>query len=798
MTKKLSEPSSLEICILGPFRVAVDGVPVPEDRWTRRKAKILVQLLALEPHHQLHREQIVELFWPEYEPEAAANNLYKIVYMARRALESRLSARAKSNFIIATGNRVVLRAPQRLWIDVDEFEGRALEAISQVDSDACEAVLELYRGELLVDEPYEDWAMARRDRLRILHRKLVVKLAQLYEEQKQYRRSIERLRALIDSDPTDEHVHRQLMRLYALTGSKFQAFEQYKQCCAALRREVDAEPEPATVELSQQILQGLVKPVPLSKFQTLSPTFRQMTFHRGTIRQARVTGDGKAIVYAAAWEAHPFELYATNCDGGETQQLGFTGAGILSISSANELALSLRRSFLREYVTVGALACARLDGGEIREILEGVQWADWSPDNQTIVIVRDVGGSNRLEFPIGTLLYETRGWLSHPRFSPRGNLIAFLDHPSYADDGGSVMIVDLNGKTRTLSCGWLNAQGLAWSATGEEIWFTATKVGNARALHSVTLAGDTRLINRVAGCLTIQDILRDGRVLMTRDNMRVEIQGLAPGERIERNLSWFDSSVASDLSEAGRMLLFTEAGEGAGSHSGVYIRSTDGSPAAHLGNGSALALSPDGKWALALERTPESRLILLPIAAGKKPKPITCREVKCQPWACWLPNGKQILFVGNENGRRSRLYVQGIESSRPRPISSEEVRIFSSRSISPDGKLIAGINAEQEVRLYDLEGNKPQPISGLMPGEVPIRWASDGRSLYVFRPGTLPAKIHQVHLARGKRCFRKELRPLDPTGVHEILRVLLTPDLTSYAFTYTRDFSELYLVQGLS
>lgn len=262
MSKKLSHPSSVEICILGPFKVAVDGVPVAEHRWTRRKAKFLVQLLALEPYHQLHREQIVELFWPEHDPEAAANNLYKIIYLARRALEPRLSSRAESKFIRARGNRVALHAPGRLWIDADEFEPRALAAIRQADLNACEAALKLYKGELLVDEPYEDWATARRERLRILHRKLVVKLAQLYEETNQYPRSIERLRALVDNAPTDEHVHRQLMRLYALTGSKFQALEQYRQCRAALRRDVDAEPEPATVELSRQILQGLVKPMP--------------------------------------------------------------------------------------------------------------------------------------------------------------------------------------------------------------------------------------------------------------------------------------------------------------------------------------------------------------------------------------------------------------------------------------------------------------------------------------------------------------------------------------------------------
>ena len=796
MPKKVFDPLSLQIRMLGPFRIAVGGVPVAEHRWTRRKAKILVQLLALEPSHQLHRDQIIESFWPEYEPEAAANNFYKMVHLARRALEPGLSSGTKSKFIVAKGNRVALRTSGLLWIDAEEFERRAHEAIKKANIDTCEAALELYQGELLADQPYEDWAMTRRERLRILHRKLVVKLAQLYEDTNQYTRAIDRLRALADSEPTDERVHQQLMRLYALTGSKFQALDQYKQCQAALRRGLDAGPDPETVELSRQILQGLVKPLPLAKFQPSSPTFRQLTFRRGTIRSARMSSDCKVIVYSAAWEGHPFELYSTDCDGRGTQSLGITEADILSISSSNELALSLHRHFLRDFVTLGTLARGRLDRTQIGEVLEDVQWADWAPDGKALTVVRDVKGVNRLELPIGTVLYETSGWISDPRISPRGDLIAFITHPIQEDDGGAVKVVDLAGKTRTLSDGWLSAQGLDWM--GDEVWFTATKIGNARALHAVTLKGETRLINRAAGCLTLLDISTDGRLLMSHDNSRIESQGLAPGEARERNLSWLDWSIACDLSDEGRLLLFTEAGEGSGSQYRVYSRNTDGSPAVHLGDGFALALSPDGKLALALSRTPKSQFVLLPIAGDEKPAVISCSGTNCQPWASWLPDGRQIVFVGNDKGCGSQLYVQDIERGSPRPITAEGVRIYSARSISPDGKLVAGIDANRKGYLYDIQGKEPIPLSGLVPGEVPIRWTNDARTLYVFCRGELPAKIHQLSISTGERSFSKELMPMDATGVHEILRVLVTPTFASHVFSYSRELSELFLVQGLN
>ncbi len=793
MARKFSE-SSLEIYVLGRFRAAIDGVPVPGHRWLRRKAKVLVQLLALEPRHQIHREQIIELFWPDYSPEAAANNLYKTIYFVRRALEPGLSSHAASNFLTAKENKVVLHASGQLWIDADEFERRALAAMRQGGLEDCKSALRLYGGELLAEESYEQWFAARREHLRILHRKLVVKLAQLSERTGQHEQSIERLNGLIETDPTDEHAHRQLMRLYALTGSKFQALAQYKQCCAALRCELDADPEFETSELARQIIKGIIKPAPLKTIQPSSPVFQKLTFRHGTIRSAKMSDDCKLIVYSAAWEDHPFELYAIDCESRGTEALGIKEAGVLAIGPSKDLAISLRRRSVEQFVTSGTLAHYVIAGRDIQELAEGVQWADWSREKK-LLVVRDGENFNRLEFPIGSVLYETTGWISHPRISPRGDSIAFINHPIHEDDGGSIAVVGLEGRIMTLSEGWLSAQGLAWY--GEEIWFTATKAGNARALHAVTLSGHTRLINRAAGCLTLHDISSDGRLLMSHDNSWTEMQGRAPNEETERNLSWFDWSIAGDLSDDGKTLLFTEAGEASGSQYGVYLRGTNGSPAVRLGNGFALALSRHQEWALALTQTTESQLMLLPVGSLNKSKVLSCGATHCQPWAAVLPDDKRILFVGNEQGRGSRLYLQRIDGGSPRPITPEGVRIFSSHAIAPNGKLIAGTGPDRLAYLYDLKTDEPAPVPGVIPGEVPIQWNSDGSSIFVFCRGQVPAKIYEINIANAERTYRKQLLPTDGTGVHEIVRVLVTPTLSSYVFTYMRDFSELYLVEGL-
>src|SRR5262249_13206368 len=162
-----------------------------------------------------------------------------------------------------------------------------------------------------------------------------------------------------------------------------------------------------------------------------------------------------------------------------------------------------------------------------RDVLDDVQWADWAPAGDSLAIVRDVGSNNRLEYPIGTVLYQTTGWISHPRVSPSGDLVAFLDHPVRNDDGGRVAVVDRKGGHKGLSKVYTSLQGLAWSPGGE-IWFTGAERSN-RDLRSVTLSGRERVLARLAGALTLQDISADGRILIVRETFRIGTLGLFPG-----------------------------------------------------------------------------------------------------------------------------------------------------------------------------------------------------------------------------------------------------------------------------
>jgi hypothetical protein len=236
------------------------------------------------------------------------------------------------------------------------------------------------------------------------------------------------------------------------------------------------------------------------------PSFRQLTFRRGPVWFARFGSDGKALLYSAAWDGKPTEVFVGSAESPASRSLGLPGADLMAVSSSGQIAVLLGSHASRTYTHAGTLARMSATGGEApRQVLEDVEFADWSPDGKELAVAHVVGGRTRLEYPIGKTLYETAGWIGEPRVSRRGDRIAFVDHPNPGDDGGSVAIVDREGKKTTLTALFASAQGLSWSPDGSEIWFTGAEVGGNRALYGVSLSGKRRLLARVTGAMTIHD-----------------------------------------------------------------------------------------------------------------------------------------------------------------------------------------------------------------------------------------------------------------------------------------------------
>jgi eukaryotic-like serine/threonine-protein kinase len=532
------------------------------------------------------------------------------------------------------------------------------------------------------------------------------------------------------------------------------------------------------------------------------PTYRQLTFRRGSIRSARFAPDGQTILYSAAWQGGPVDVFTARPEAPEARSMGLSRTQLVSVSSASEMAVLLNSKAIGTWVNMGTLARAPLVGGAPREVLEQVQWADWSADGTNLAVVRDFGGRNRLEFPIGKPLYETGGWIGHPRVSPKGDLIAFIDHPVQGDDSGSLAVVDMAGHVRELSGQWFTIQGVAWSPDSKEIWFTASKSGVDRTLYAITLNGEERMVLRLPGAVMIFDIFKDGRVLLMRASWRRELVGMTADDAKQHDLSWLDYTYPADVSADGKTLLFDEEGGGGSldySKSGglsyaVYIRKTDGSPAVLLGEGGAVSLSPDGKSVIAQTQDSPSQLKLLTTGAGE-PKDLT-KDTINHAWAHWFPDGKRVLFAGNEPGKGVRLYVDDPATGKNQPISPEGVS-GTAFLISPDSQMVAGIGPDQKGYLFPVAAGEPRVIPGLNPGEQPITFSSDGGSLYIYQPGELPARVYRLDLHTGQRTLWKELMPSDPAGVETIGPILMTPDAKTCVFGYHRMLADLYLVEGL-
>jgi Tol biopolymer transport system component len=521
-----------------------------------------------------------------------------------------------------------------------------------------------------------------------------------------------------------------------------------------------------------------------------TPVFTRLTFRGGHVGAARFSPDGQTIVYSAELGDEPLQLYTTRPDAPQSRELGLKNSSILAVSKQDELAITLNHIQPMANAGGGTLARVPLTGGSPREISEAVGSADWSPDGQSLALGTLTNSSFNLEYPQGTRLYQTQGWIGDLRVSPDGNMVAFVHHSIRWDSLGTIMVVDRQGKSRVLTGSFSDARGLAWAPSGKEIWFTGSNVHLSSNLFAVDLEGHQRLVWAGAGGVVLQDIFPDGRVLFIRENRRRGIAGLFPGHDSEIDMSWQDWSLVTRISPDGKWIFFAEEGDGGGPRYSAYMRATDGSPAIRLGDGTPYGVSPDLKWVASIIPGQPQQLWLLPTRAGA-PKNLS------QPgfdydYALWFPDGKHLLVSGREPGKQARSYLTTMDGGVLTPVTPEGVQGFPTE----DGKEVVSRQGDS-VKFYPIDGGQPRSVPAKIP-DLTLAWSGQsGRYVIGAERPVVPLKLYRYDTLTGERKPWRDLVPADRAGVYVANIFDITPDARWYAYSYVRDLSDLYLVDGL-
>ena len=530
-------------------------------------------------------------------------------------------------------------------------------------------------------------------------------------------------------------------------------------------------------------------------------TFQKLSFRRGSVIEARFTLDGHAAVYSARWTGAPPRVFLARLDNPETNELALPDADLLSVSRSGQLALSLQRralNFLTD--TRGVLAQAPLFGGSPREIVRDVHVADWAPNGRDLAVVRKVGLEQVIEYPIGTPLVRTSSWQNFLRVSPDGERIAYF--ALWGGGRNRLMIVDRAGNQRELLMVDHWPGGLAWRPDGREIVFGeyGSEQGAAISVIDVETGSVRRLLRLMNGSVIVHDLSPQGDLLVTAGSAHTSIAYRGPGQEQGKDLLWFDLTIAKDISEDGRTMLIDEQGvAGAASGGGLWcVRTDDGSPPVHVGNGIARSLSPDGRWAAAADR--DGRILLLPTGADPA-QTIDIAPLQLGSHIAWYPDGRSLVVMAHEEGRPARLFRVERAGGAPTPLTPEGVAFPTGampKPVSADGKQFFAVTSEGELRVYDAATLEPTASFPLEVDEAPVRWNADGMAIYLSARGAVPVRTTRLDLATGRRDPELEIAPLDPTGVFGGRTIALSADGQSYATTFTRLMTELYVVRGLA
>ena len=523
-----------------------------------------------------------------------------------------------------------------------------------------------------------------------------------------------------------------------------------------------------------------------------SVTFTRLTLQTTTVFNARIAPDG-AVLYSAARDGNQPDLFVRRRDAAEAQKIDVPGGALLlSVSSKGEAAVLTHARYIRHRWFLGTLARMSVEGTAPRDVLDGVLDADWAPDGGELAVLHQVGGEARLEFPIGTVRYRTTGRLTDIRVSPRGDRIAFMEHPAGVDDRGALAVVDLQGRRSVLTPIFPGEEGLAWAPSGREIFFSAAadEPLPRMTVQAVTLDGARRTVLEAADYLTLYDVSPLGELLVVEGEEHYQVMARAPGASAERDLSWLDQSGFAHVTADGTRVLFTEFTFAP--NYAVGYRRTDGSPVVRIGDGMSQDVSKDGSLALASVPTSPMRLEVYPTGAGE-PRTLERGAIVDYTSARFFRDNRRVLACGRDVDHPERCYTIALAGGPPTAVTPDGT---SEGVPSPDGLSVVARGGDGTFAMYPLDGSPARPLTALAADDAIVDWSADGRSLLVLTPAKIPAPVDRVDLASGRRSRLFDLAPADRAGVVFVINASMSDDGRAYAYSVIRLQNRLALVRG--
>ena len=531
-----------------------------------------------------------------------------------------------------------------------------------------------------------------------------------------------------------------------------------------------------------------------------SASFETLSSRRGTVTNARFVPGGESALYSAAWDGGPLRVYPATWHSRTSDALAIGDADLLSVSSTGELALALDRRNSIGWELVGTLAVAKQGGSAPRRLLENVHVADWAPDGENLAAAHEVDGTVRLEYPIGTVLYESDGWISDVRVHPDGDRVLIADNPARGDNTAFIKVVHRDGQVEDVCEG--GAWGALWAPDGRSIWYSV-----GPAVYSVRPGGEPRRVLGLPTAIRLVDVDAQGRMLVTAARNRRELIVRSPGADVDVDLSWLDWTTPRILSADGRHIVFEEGNVTSAEGYGFFLRDTAGGAPLPLGAGGAVALSPDARWvAIVKGRIQDDReLVLVPTGPGV-PRKLDVGDVRMIARAgAWIAGaGKDdpdmLMFAGRQADGAMRLHLLPLtEGAMPKPVTPADMALAPHPPVvSNDGKRFVVKPVDGPAVEFDLEGNGPRNVPGLEPTDLPLRYGTDDTHLFVQASSSVPAVIVRVDLATGRRMPWRELTPIDSTGVFAVDRTMISADGEVYLYSNRRVISILMLMDGMN